>query len=125
VCMLYHTTCYRVFDYKVSRIASGLSYSINSGIIRGIIPWEDVVDQTEKVRENRLRRKAVRQGLQLVKSRTRDPDALDFRRYMLIDVRPSASTFREVAAGREGQREYTLTLDEIENYLTSARKGRA
>ena len=37
----------------------------------------------DKVRENRLRRMAERQGLQLVKSRRRDPRALDYGEYHL------------------------------------------
>ena len=40
---------------------------------------------TDKVRENRLRRMATRQGLHLVKSRRRDPQALDFGTYGLAD----------------------------------------
>jgi len=40
----------------------------------------------EKIRENRLRRMATRQGLQLVKSRRRDPRALDYGTYWLVDA---------------------------------------
>jgi hypothetical protein len=40
----------------------------------------------EKVRENRLRRMASRQGLQLVKSRRRDRRALDYGTYWLVDA---------------------------------------
>lgn len=39
----------------------------------------------EKVRENRLRRMAERQGHQLVKSRRRDPRAYDYGRYWITD----------------------------------------
>jgi hypothetical protein len=39
----------------------------------------------DKVTENRIRRMAQRQGLQLTKSRRRDPLALDFGRYRLLD----------------------------------------
>lgn len=53
-----------------------------------------------KVRENRLRRMAKRQGLELVKSRRRDPRALDFGAYQLV-----------------GASEVGATLDEIEEYL--------
>ena len=38
-----------------------------------------------KVRENRLRRQADRQGLRLVKSRRRDENAIDFQLYALIE----------------------------------------
>jgi hypothetical protein len=40
----------------------------------------------EKVRENRLRRMAERQGLRLVKSRRRDPRAIDYGTYMLVNA---------------------------------------
>jgi hypothetical protein len=40
----------------------------------------------EKVRENRLRRMASRQGLQVLKSRRRDPRALDYGTYWLVDA---------------------------------------
>ena len=40
----------------------------------------------EKVRENRVRRMAERQGLKLKKSGRRDPRALDYGSYWLIDI---------------------------------------
>ena len=40
---------------------------------------------TEKVRENRARRMAQRQGLELRKSRRRDPNAIDYSRYWLVN----------------------------------------
>ena len=45
------------------------------------------MDATEKIRENRLRRMAKRQGLVLMKSRRRDFRALDFGNYWLLDRR--------------------------------------
>lgn len=45
---------------------------------------EDQVTE-EKVRENRLRRMAERRGLLLTKSRRRDPGAVDYGRYWVID----------------------------------------
>jgi hypothetical protein len=39
-----------------------------------------------KARENRVRRLARRQGLRLVKSRRRDPRALDYGEMYLVDV---------------------------------------
>lgn len=40
----------------------------------------------EKVRENRLRRMAERQGLELRKSRRRDPRAKDYGRWYIVDI---------------------------------------
>src|SRR3712207_211748 len=47
---------------------------------------EAVMHLEEKVRENRLRRMAQRQGLTLQKSRRRDPYALDYGKYWLAKV---------------------------------------
>lgn len=66
-----------------------------------------------KVRENRLRRMADRQGLKLVKSRTRDPRALDYGLYGLIDIE-SGGTVHPMLANRWP---YALTLDEVEDRL--------
>jgi hypothetical protein len=62
----------------------------------------------EKVRENRLRRMAERQRLQLVKSRRRDPKAFDFGRYWLHDQKGKV-----VLGGESG-----VSLDDIEGWLT-------
>lgn len=43
------------------------------------------MDRAEKTREDRLRRVAERQGLRLVKSRRRDPRAIDYGTYALAD----------------------------------------
>jgi hypothetical protein len=67
----------------------------------------------EKVRENRLRRMAERQGFVLHKSRRRDPRAIDYGRYMLVD--PSTNTV--VAGEVEGRA--ALTIDEVEDWLTN------
>ncbi len=40
----------------------------------------------EKVRENRLRRMAARQGLSIQKSRVRDPRALDYGKWAVQDT---------------------------------------
>jgi hypothetical protein len=42
---------------------------------------------TEKVRENRARRALDRQGYQLVKSRRRDPRAIDYGEYRVTAAR--------------------------------------
>ena len=46
------------------------------------------MDAKTKVRENRLRRMASRQGLRLEKSRQRDPMALDYGKYRLVNGPP-------------------------------------
>jgi hypothetical protein len=77
------------------------------------------MEMAERVRENRLRRMADRQGLTLVKSRRRDPRAIDYRGYMLVDQ----ATGRVVAgAGPIGRP--TWDLDRIEAWLTSDPKER-
>jgi hypothetical protein len=69
----------------------------------------------EKVRENRLRRMAERQGLRLVKSRRRDPRALGYGGYMIVDPHRDAAV-----AGALGAR--SLDLDEVERFLTGERE---
>jgi len=71
------------------------------------------MDETQKVRENRLRRKAVRQGLRLEKSRRRDVTALDYGGYQLIDPGTNGLVFGELAGRRFG-----ASLDEIEAWLS-------
>ena len=66
----------------------------------------------ERVRENRLRRMAERQGLRLVKSRRRDPRAIDDGTYMLVNAQING-----VAAGTAGTGRPNFTLDDVENYL--------
>jgi hypothetical protein len=68
----------------------------------------------DKVRENRLRRMAERQGYQLVKSRRRDPRAWDYGTWGIIDPFTNAWVLHDFATGRG----YGLDLDEIEAWLT-------
>ena len=68
-----------------------------------------------KVKENKLRRMADRQGLRLTKSRTRDPNGMDFGLYALIDIQTGGATHPPLA----GRWVHTLTLDEVEEHLTS------
>lgn len=70
----------------------------------------------EKIRENRLRAAARRQGLVLAKSRRRDPRSYDYGTYMLMDGRTGAI----VAAGVEGHA-YGLSLDDVESVLQRGR----
>lgn len=70
------------------------------------------MDQSIKVRENRLRRMAERQGLRLVKSRRRDPLAVDFGRYR-VETGDGVEPARFASPMGWG-----LTLGEVEHRLT-------
>jgi hypothetical protein len=61
-----------------------------------------------KIHENRLRRMAERQGLRLHKSRRRDPRALGYGTYDLVQASDNHMVSPE-----------QMTLDEIEQWLTS------
>jgi hypothetical protein len=71
-------------------------------------------DKEDKVRENRLRRMAYRQGLRLVKSRRRDPRALDYGSYALFDAETGQALPGAVLGAR-----LRFTLDDVETYLTT------
>lgn len=64
-----------------------------------------------KIYENRLRRAAQRQGLALQKSRARDPRAIGYGTYQLVDVATNTMAAYSLPNG------YGLTLDEIEETL--------
>ena len=66
-----------------------------------------------KARENRLRRMADRQGMRLLKSRSRDPRAIDYGCYALADLRTNGLVYGISPIGR-----FDASLDEIEAYLT-------
>jgi hypothetical protein len=70
------------------------------------------MDTALKVREDRLRRAARRQGLRLHKSRTRDPRALDFERWYISDP-----TTNWIVAGGRGWNGFDLSIDDVESYL--------
>lgn len=70
---------------------------------------------TEKVRENRLRRAAARQGLRLVRDRTRDPRAVRYGRWYLIPAGAPRRRGWQLARDEDG-----LTLDEVEHRLTGS-----
>ena len=65
----------------------------------------------DKVRENRLRRMAERQGLQLVKSRRRDPRATDYGGYMIVDP------FANVVVAGGAPCAFSLDMDAVEARL--------
>lgn len=68
------------------------------------------MDQALKVRENKARRAAIRQGLELQKSKRKDPMALDYGKYMLVNESG------EPVFGQE-PRPFSATLDQIEDRL--------
>ena len=72
------------------------------------------MDVKEKVRENRLRRMADRRGYALEKSRRRDPDAVTYGTYQLVDA--NTNTLVLAADTRFG---YGCTLDEIGKFLNA------
>jgi hypothetical protein len=67
----------------------------------------------DKVRENRLRRMAARQGLHYRVSRRRDPRAIDYGRVWLVD----AQTNGVLAEFTPGVGPGTV-LDQVEAFLT-------
>jgi len=71
----------------------------------------------DKVRENRLRRMAQRQGLVLQKSRRRDYRAIDYGMYLIVEPRRNV-----VATFLDGD---YLTLDHVEDWLTTDPAERA
>lgn len=71
------------------------------------------MDTEKKTRENRLRRVSDRQGYRLTRSRSRDPNAIDYGLYALADVQTGGT----VAAPIAGRWIHAMTLDEVESYL--------
>jgi hypothetical protein len=69
---------------------------------------------SEKVRENRARRAAARQGLVLTKSRRRDPRALDYGVYWVAQATAPGGGWRseDVISPERG-----MTIDEVEKFL--------
>lgn len=65
----------------------------------------------EKVRENRIRRMAGRQGFVLVKSRRRDERALDYGLFDLVNA-----SGQSVMTG-ETDYSFKFTLDQVEAFL--------
>lgn len=72
--------------------------------------------QDYKVVENRLRRAAERQGLRLEKSRLRDPRAIGYGTYRLVDERSGA-----IVAQADPERGYGVNLPEVARYLYGER----
>ena len=68
---------------------------------------------SERSREARLRSTAERQGLRLFKSKRRDPRAIDYGTYILVDV----TTNTVVCGGTDGGFQNGLDLDAVEQAL--------
>jgi len=77
---------------------------------------EMAAEQSEKVRENRLRAMAERQGLALHKSRRRDPRAIDYGGWMIVDTFTNSVVAGELGTG------HALDLDQVETYLTGGER---
>ena len=75
---------------------------------------------TTKIRENRLRRMAARQGVLLVKSRRRDPRADDYGLYVLVSDSKGNRVGRRggQAAVSDFARGHGMTLDGVERELS-------
>jgi hypothetical protein len=69
------------------------------------------MDSSTKVRENLARRMVARRGYRLVKSRRRDPKAVDYRRYR-VEVAKDVE-----GIGFKSPDGHGFTLDEIEERL--------
>ena len=67
-----------------------------------------------KVKENRIRRVADRRGLRLIKSRSRDQNAMDYGMYALIDIQTNGAVNPSIA----GRWVCSWTLEEVEDYLS-------
>ena len=72
-----------------------------------------VITTAEKVREDRLRAAAQRQGYEIRRSRRRDPRAVDYGGYMIVDPRTNS-----IEAGGLGDG-YQMSINDVERWLTS------
>jgi len=71
----------------------------------------------DKTRDSRVRRLANREGLRVVRSRCRVPEAAEYGTYMITDP----FTNSVVAIGLSGG--FGLTLDDVENYLSERQEA--
>jgi len=72
------------------------------------------MDKATKYKEDQMRRVAKRQGLMLVKSRTRDPRAIDYGCYALADMD------RRIVHGIGAAERFAASFDEIRDYLNKS-----
>lgn len=78
----------------------------------------NVMTAGEKVQENKARRVARRRGFTVERCRRRDPKALGFGRYRIVEKR----TYQVVAGGEPSG--YSMTLAEVEAWLENATNHR-
>ena len=79
------------------------------------------MDMATRVRENRVRRLAERQGLRLLKVRRKDHAAWDYGLYELVDERSGLMVVPEANTGRMLETvafEGKLTRAQVEAYLS-------
>lgn len=74
------------------------------------------MDQSIKVRENRLRRVADRRGLRLLKNPRRDPRAIDYGSYKLADI--NGGTVADFGWDHPSLPVGATWLDDVEAWLT-------
>jgi hypothetical protein len=80
---------------------------------------EAMTDQDRKVLANRLRRTADRQGLRLEKSRLRDPRAIGYGTFRLVDAATDA-----VVLADDSPRGFGVDLQDVARHLYGADDGR-
>src|SRR4051794_26015988 len=100
-------------------IAIGISSSTLSGMATSTREGNAMAD-AEKVRENRLRRMADRQGLALRKSGRRDPRAIDYGMYMWVDEQTNG-----LVAAPGGRGRPTLPQPDVENFRTGGGQNKS
>jgi hypothetical protein len=69
------------------------------------------MDQDLKVQENRARRRLDRMGFSLMKSRRKDPRALEYGGYMIVNRFTNAIE----AGGTPGA--YALSIEDVERWI--------
>jgi hypothetical protein len=79
-------------------------------------PTRKVNEMTDtKVRENRLRKAADRQGMRLEKSHAHNENDITFGTYQLVDHQYGGTVHPDCTAGRG----YGLDLDDVEEILST------
>jgi hypothetical protein len=99
-------------------ISTGIVSGMNDDIPSGA-EIDGMSDQDRKVLENRLRRAAGRQGLRLEKSRLRDPRAIGYGTFRLVDGESNTVVLKD-----DSPRGYGVGLRDIARYLYEADDGR-